>query len=130
MAVLPGLYVPGGAPETLGAGQGEAPKGPGARQNVGNASKKPSVRDMPKTVLRAKVSVWGELDNYLAHHPYIHLSLTCYRQSGGIRVWSATLFKESNNAVVGRGMNVSRDAALESMMGSIQAWAAVKAEKP
>ena len=84
---------------------------------------KPSVRDMPKTISTAKVSVWDELDNYLTQHPYAHLSLTCYRQSGGIRVWSATLFKESTNAVVGRGVNVSRDAAMESMLGSIRAWA-------
>lgn len=72
---------------------------------------------MPKT----KASVWDEMDSYLAQHPYTHLSLTCYRQSGGVRVWSAVLFKESNKAVVGKGMNVSRDVAIESMMGCLRA---------
>lgn len=64
-------------------------------------------------------SRWGTLDQYLDQHPYEHLSLTCYRQSGGQRVWSATLFKESNQAVVARGMGGDRISALNEMVNQL-----------
>jgi hypothetical protein len=64
-------------------------------------------------------SRWMALDQYLGQHPYVHLSLTCYRQSGGQRVWSATLFKESNHAVVARGMGDDRVSALNEMVNQL-----------
>lgn len=37
MALLSGLYVPGGSPEALGESQGEVPEGSGAGQDAGSA---------------------------------------------------------------------------------------------
>lgn len=63
---------------------------------------------------------WARLEEYLRKHPYIQFNLSCYRASGGERMWAVVLFKEGGREVVARESGSDAGIALAQMLDAVE----------